>query len=138
MQRLQILHLEDNPLDGELLSLTLRNGGIACDVERVDTQADFVAALQRREFDLVISDVSLPSFNGKAALEIVRRDYPEIPFLFVSGTIGEEAAIESLLGGATDYVLKHRFSRLVPAVQRARREAEERKLRKQAEVQLFR
>ena len=66
---------------------------------------------------------SLPSFDGRSALQIVRQKFPDIPFIFVSGTIGEEAAIESLLSGATDYVLKQRFGRLVPAIQRAHREA---------------
>ncbi|HEY2381833.1 MAG TPA: PAS domain S-box protein, partial [Terriglobia bacterium] len=133
---LRILHLEDDPLDGEFLQVNLREAGLQCDILRVDTKSGFVTALQEREFDLVISDLSLPAFNGMAALEIVRERYPDIPFIFVSGTIGEEAAIDSLLSGATDYVLKHRFARLVPAVQRVMRDAEERKRRRKTEQQL--
>ena len=136
VQHLRILHLEDDLVDAELLSLTLIEAGMPCDVLRVDTRPGFVQALQQREFDLIISDLSLPGFDGSAALEIVRQQYPDIPFIFVSGTIGEEAAIESLLSGATDYVLKHKFSRLIPAVQRAQRETGERKKQRQTEQEL--
>ncbi len=136
MQALQILHLEDDPLDAELIVNTLVDAGIECEVIRVDTEADFRAALGQRRFDMIISDFSMPGFNGRSALNIAQRTFPDIPFIFVSGTIGEDAAIDSLLGGATDYVLKHRFSRLVPAIQRARREAQERRDRRQSEEKL--
>src|SRR5579863_1608364 len=110
VKHLRILHVEDDPLDAELLVATLKDAGIKCDVVRVETGPDFTARLERTEFDLVISDLSLPRFDGRIALELSRRLRPDTPFIFVSGTIGEEAAIESLLGGATDYVLKHKFS----------------------------
>jgi two-component system cell cycle sensor histidine kinase/response regulator CckA len=136
VKHLRVLHVEDDPLDAELLVTTLKDAGIRCDVVRVDAGPDFTARLERTEFDLIISDLSLPRFDGRIALEIARQLRPDTPFIFVSGTIGEEAAIESLLGGATDYVLKHKFSRLVPAVQRAMREADERKARRETEEAL--
>src|SRR5687768_2461753 len=129
MPKLQILHLEDNLMDAELCLETLTAAGMDCDILRVDSAANFTAALQTRLFDLIISDFSLPNFDGKSALRFASRNFPDTPFIFVSGTIGEDAAIESLVSGATDYVLKNKFSRLVPAVQRVLREANERKIR---------
>jgi PAS domain S-box-containing protein len=138
MKALRILNLEDEPLDTELIHATLIDGGIACEIARVQTRADFVAALEQEGFDLVLSDYSLPSFDGLSALQIRQEISPELPFILVSGTLGEDAAIESLLSGATDYVLKHRLERLVPAVRRAVREAEERIKRKRTEKALRR
>ena len=138
MKALRILNLEDEPLDTELIHATLINGGIACEIARVQTRADFVAALEQEGFDLVLSDYSLPSFDGLSALQIRQEISPELPFILVSGTLGEDAAIESLTSGATDYVLKHRLERLVPAVRRAVREAEERIKRKRTEKALRR
>jgi two-component system, cell cycle sensor histidine kinase and response regulator CckA len=133
MPKLQILHLEDNLVDAELFRETLDAAGLACDILRVDSEPAFSSALQQHNFDLIISDFSLPGFDGKSALNIASTNYPETPFVFVSGTIGEDAAIESLVSGATDYVLKHKFSRLVPAIQRVLREANEKKSRHKAE-----
>ncbi|MDQ3833805.1 MAG: PAS domain-containing protein [Actinomycetota bacterium] len=138
MKALRILNLEDEPLDTELIHATLIDGGIACEIARVQTRADFVAALEQEGFDLVLSDYSLPSFDGLSALQIRQEISPELPFILVSGTLGEDAAIESLTSGATDYVLKHRLERLVPAVRRAVREAEERIKRKRTEKALRR
>lgn len=138
MKALRILNLEDEPLDTELIHATLTDGGIACEIARVQTRADFVAALEQEGFDLVLSDYSLPSFDGLSALQIRQEISPELPFILVSGTLGEDAAIESLTSGATDYVLKHRLERLVPAVRRAVREAEERIKRKRTEKALRR
>ena len=138
MKALRILNLEDDPLDTELIHTTLIDGGIACEVARVQTRADFVAALEQEGFDLVLSDYSLPSFDGLSALQVRQEISPELPFILVSGTLGEDAAIESLTSGATDYVLKHRLERLVPAVRRAVREAEERIKRKRTEKALRR
>ncbi len=129
---LRILHLEDSVPDAELVMAALQQE-IPCRAERVETRPDFEAALDRGLFDIVISDFSLPSFDGLSALSISRAKAPDIPFLFVSGTIGEDRAIESLKAGATDYVLKHRLSRLVPAVRRAVEEKTERMARRQAE-----
>jgi len=136
VKRLNVLHLEDNILDGELVSSSLADAGLTCDVLRVATETEFRGALKERKFNLIISDYSMPGFDGKSALNIARVDAPDTPFIFVSGTIGEEAAVESLLAGATDYVLKHKFARLIPAVQRALREADDRKERQLSEEAL--
>ena len=130
---LQILHLEDNPRDAELIQATLETEGIVCDVTRVDTEADFCASLEHGSFDLILTDYTLPSFDGLSALKISMEKRPDVPFIFVSGTLGEEVAIEALKIGATDYILKERLSRIVPSVQRALREAKERAERKRAE-----
>lgn len=132
-QHLHILHLEDDPADAELVQATLAGEGINCEVTVVATRGDFVNALEQGGYDLVLADFSLPSFDGMSALQIVREQYPGLPFVFVSGRLGEESAIESLRNGATDYVLKNRLSRLAPAVQRALSEAEERLELKRAE-----
>ncbi len=128
---LRILHLEDNPADAELIRVKLQAVDIACAIERVETKADYLARLEQRCFDLIISDYTLPGFDG-----IARQKCPEVPFIFVSGTIGEEVAVDSLKQGATDYVLKDRLSRLVASVQRAMREAQERAERRQAEMKV--
>ncbi len=116
---LRILHLEDDRNDAELVQAALEEGGIACHVTRVETRADFLAALENSVFDLVLADYTLPSFDGLSALAIVEEKYPEIPFIFISGVMGEELAIETIKDGATDYVLKKRLSRIVPVVNRA-------------------
>jgi PAS domain S-box-containing protein len=135
---LRILDLEDDPLDTELLQANLMAGGISCEMVRVQTRADFEAALVNGNFDLVLSDYSLPSFDGLSALELAKEIRPEVPFILVSGAIGEERAIEAFKWGVTDYVLKQRLERLVPAVRRAVREAEERNERRRAEEALGR
>ena len=123
---LHILHLEDSPPDAFLVEATLAAGGLAFELTRVETEADYQAALQRGALDVILSDYYLPSFDGMSALELARSQLPEVPFIFVSGGIGEEQAIEMLKAGATDYVLKDRLKRLVPSVERAFREATER------------
>ena len=133
---LRILHLEDNPTDAELIQAILETEGIICDVTRVDTQADFFASLEHGGFDLILTDYTLPSFDGLSALKIALEKCPDVPFIFVSGTLGEEVAIEALKIGATDYILKQRLSRIVPSVHRALREAKERGERKRAEALL--
>ena len=126
MPSLHILHLEDNSTDAILIRSVLQSAGIDCAIERVETRSDFEAGLEQGRFDLIISDYTLPGFNGMSALEIARRKSPDVPFIFVSGTIGEEVAVDSLKQGASDYVLKDRLSRLVASVQRALREGQER------------
>lgn len=116
---LRILHVEDNALDAELISATLEQEGFPCSVQVVDTEAAFRTGLASAEIDLVICDYSIPSFSGLAALAATRSLRPHLPFIFVSGTIGEERAIDALKEGATDYVLKQRLGRLGPAVRRA-------------------
>jgi PAS domain S-box-containing protein len=124
--QLRILHLEDDPRDVELVQETLAIDGIRSLVTRVETEADFVASLRQGGFDLILADYTLPSFDGLSALKIAQQDWPHVPLIFVSGTLSEEVAIEALKVGATDYVFKTRLSRIVPSVQRALREAEER------------
>ncbi len=136
MSILRFLLLEDSLLDAELTQAILTEGGIDCELIRVETSADFLAALEAETFDLILADYALPSFDGISALEIARNRSPEISFIFVSAVLGEELAIEALKNGATDYVLKQRPGRLVPSVQRALREAKERRERKQAEESL--
>lgn len=124
--RVRVLYLEDEPKDAELVQASLEAEGIACDLTRADTRADFLTYLRQGGFDLILADYTLPLFDGISALRIAQEICPDVPFIFVSGTLGEELAIEALKIGATDYVLKTRLSRLVPSVQRALREAEER------------
>ncbi len=136
MEKLRILLLEDSLLDTELIQANLTNGGIDCELVRVETRADFQGALEKDSFDLILSDYSLPAFDGISALDTAQATCPEVPFIFVSATLGEELAIEMLKSGATDYVLKQRLERLTPAVNRALREAKERAERKRAESEL--
>jgi DNA-binding NtrC family response regulator len=111
----------------------LHKGGIEFSAKRVETKETFLKELKDFAPDLILADLTLPTFNGIAALAIVQERYPDIPFIFVSGTIGEELAIETLKRGAADYVLKDRLSRLVPAVNQALSKAEERANLKRAE-----
>ena len=134
---LYILHLEDDPNDASLVQSTLEAEGIACAVTCVQTQPDFVAALEHGGIDMVLSDFSLPAFDGLAAADIVRARWPAIPLILVSGTLGEELAIDALKGGATDYVLKQRLARLAPAVRQAMHEVEERIERGRLEAQVI-
>lgn len=133
---LQILHLEDEPKDAELVQTTLEAEGIACDLTRVETEAAFLHALELGGFHLVLADYTLPSFDGLSALDIAQRVSPEMPFIFVSGTLDENVAIEALKLGATDYVFKTRLSRIAPAVRRAISEGEQKTQRKRAEEAL--
>jgi len=130
---LRILSLEDDLNDFELVRHSLEKEGISCDLERVASRKDFIAAVETGSFDLILADHLLPGFDGLSALEIARKRSPKVPFIFVSGALGEEIAIETLRSGATDYVLKTRLARLGPAVKRALREAKDRAKRKLAE-----
>jgi len=121
----RILYLEDDRTDVELVRERLQDEGLPCNIIHVETQADFVAALNGGGFDVILADYRLPSFDGLEALSIARQIATEVPFIFLSGTMGEELAIETLKKGATDYVLKQRLSRLGPAIRRALEEAEE-------------
>src|SRR5258708_10956781 len=133
---LRILSIEDDPKDTELIQDLLETEGIVCEVTRVDTQAALLASVAQGGIDLILADYSLPSFDGISALKFAMKACPDVPFIFVSGTLGEEVAIEALKIGATDYVLKTRLSRLVPSVLRALREATEKAERKRAEESL--
>ena len=121
---IKVLLVEDEPNDAELVLRTLRRGGLACDGLRVDTEADFRRDLDAFGPHIVLSDFSMPLVDGMEALAVAHRSHPHIPFIFVSGTIGEEYAIQALKNGATDYVLKHDLGRLRPAVDRALQDAE--------------
>jgi signal transduction histidine kinase len=133
---LRLLHLEDDPIDADLITTTLMEGNIPCESQLVDTRQAFVAALKEGRMDLILADYSIPGFDGMTALTLARQHCPDVPFLFVSATIGEELAIDAMHQGATDYVLKQRLGRLVPSVQRALRELEDRTERKRAEEAL--
>src|SRR6202165_5696891 len=135
---LRILSIEDDPKDTELIQGLLETEGIVCEVTRVDTEASLRDLLKQGGVDLILADYSLPSFDGISALKLATKACSDVPFIFVSGTLGEEVAIEALKIGATDYVLKTRLSRLVPSVLRALREATQRAERKRAEESLRR
>jgi PAS domain S-box-containing protein len=134
---LRILHLEDNPDDVELVRKTIAAQGIEAGIVDVENRADFINALVKGGYDLVLADYTLPSFDGLSALAIARAKFPFLPFIFVSGTMGEEKAVETLKHGATDYVLKTHLTRLVPSIMRALREAEECAGRKKAQEALL-
>src|SRR5438105_6864032 len=124
-QHLRLLHLEDNPLDAEIIRESLKTDDFECEQILVKTRQEYESAIAQGHFDLVLSDFNVPGYDGLSALTLARRAMPDVPFILVSGTLGEEQAIESLKAGATDYVLKHRLTRFMPAVRRALQEAKE-------------
>jgi len=132
---IRILILEDNPIDAELADYTLKAAGLNFISKVVETEGEYRSALNEFSPDLILSDYDLPTFNGADALSIVKEIRPDLPFILYTGALGEERAIEILTGGATDYVMKNRLSRLVPAVERALKEAEEHRKRRTAEVE---
>jgi PAS domain S-box-containing protein len=131
-----ILHLEDDPVDAELVQDTLGEAGLTCRITLAQTRDEFETGLRDDGMDIILSDFQLPSYDGMAALRLSRKLRSDIPFIFVSGAMGEEAAIEALTQGATDYVLKQKLSRLAPAVQRALQEARNLRERRQAQEAL--
>lgn len=132
-KELRILILEDVPTDAELMEDELKESGMTFISKRVAARTAFINAINGFCPDIILSDYSLPSFDGQSALKIAMEKCPDTPFIFVSGALGEEMAIELLKKGATDYVLKNRLSRLGPAVSRALNEVEERNERKRFE-----
>jgi len=134
--RYSILIIEDNPLDAELVQQRLRAAGYSFEATVVDSRASFDSAFSRQSFDLVLADYSLPDFDGLTGLDIVRSRFARLPFIFVSGVLGEDVAVETLLRGATDYVLKQKLDRLGPAVKRALSEYAEYQSRQRAEQDL--
>ena len=132
---LRIVHLEDDPFDRELIEHALRADGLDFTMVSAPTRRTFEEALADQP-DLILSDMSLPDFDGIAAQQLARSRWPLVPFVYVSGSMGEETAIERLRAGATDYVLKHRLDKLPTAVRRAVREAEDRRQRASAESAL--
>jgi len=132
---LRLVHLEDDPADVALVQETLLHEGLTCEIVHVSTRAAFIDALEGGP-DLVLADSALPGFDGMAALRLVQERCPDLPFVYVSGTLGEEGAIQRLREGATDYVLKHNLRLLPSAVHRALQVAEQRRLREAAEHDL--
>jgi len=130
---LKILLLEDAPSDAELLERSLCREGLIFTALRVDTEPAFQQALNDFKPDIVLADYSLPSYNGRAALDYVQRAYPDIPVVMVTGAIGEEGAVELLTAGAKDYILKDRLARLPAAVRRVLAEQQEVQRRREAE-----
>ena len=133
---LHILILEDVPTDAELIKDELREAGMIFTSKSVQDRAAYFEALDEFCPDIILSDYSLPSFDGLSALKLAVGKCPDVPFIFVSGALGEETAIDLLKQGATDYVLKSRLSRLGPAVTRALQEVRERAERKMVEEAL--
>ena len=134
--KVRVVLVEDNEADAELVARHLARAHLDCDIHRVQTEPHFIAALHQVRPDLILSDFSMPQFDGLRALRIASVQARDTPFIFVSGTIGEERAIDALHRGATDYVLKSNLSRLGPAVERALREAALKAAQRQAESQL--
>src|SRR5579862_5170603 len=130
---IRILLIEDNDADVEMIRETLRQGGLSFILRHAGNEADFMRELQQHSMDLILCDHGFPSCDGFKARELARMHYPEVPFIFVTGALGEDVAIASFKNGATDYVLKSRLTQLPHAVERALREAEDRAARKQLE-----
>jgi len=138
MPQLKILMVEDSAQDAEIAFRELKRAGLEFEFRRVETEKDLRRECDDFVPDIVLSDFAMPHFDGLSALRVVRGMRPDLPFIFVSGTIGEETAIESLRGGATDYVLKTNLSRLPSAVRRAVKEAGERSALRAAEERVLR
>jgi PAS domain S-box-containing protein len=134
---IKILHLEDNLNDAQLVMAMLKKANVEFDYFFTDNEKEYLFFLENQQIDIILSDYHLPDFSGTDALLIAKSKYPHIPFVFVSGTMGEDVAIESLLNGATDYVLKNRMERLGSAVNRAFKEAQDQKARLIAEKALL-
>jgi len=134
---IKILHLEDSLADAHLVQVMLNKSKVDFEYFFADNEKDYLFHLENEQIDIILSDYNLPDYSGTEALRVAKSNYPLIPFVFVSGTMGEDAAIESLLSGATDYILKNRLERLGSAVQRAYKEAQEQKARLDAEKELL-
>jgi diguanylate cyclase (GGDEF)-like protein len=134
----RLLFVEYVDSDAELAVRRLRQDGVECTYKRIETESAFVEALRENGHDIILSGFSLPQFDGMSALALAKRESPDVPFIFVSGTIGEERAIEALRCGAVDYVLKSNLKRLAPAVTRALREAEQKREREAQQSRIAR
>ncbi|HEX2553803.1 MAG TPA: histidine kinase dimerization/phosphoacceptor domain -containing protein [Microvirga sp.] len=135
-ETLRFLLLEDSSLDAELVAEHLRGTGLTYTLDQVIAQDEFVHAIDCASYDLILADYVLPSFDGMSALRLARERCPDTPFVFVSGTLGEEIAVEALKRGATDYVLKQRLERLPGTVLRALAESRERAERRRVQQAL--
>src|ERR1043166_9043363 len=123
---LRILIVEDSEIDTELVLRELRHGNYQPTHERVETAATMTAALEQKTWDLVVADFSMPQFNALAALEVAKVKGADLPFIIVSGTIGEELAVAAMKNGPKDYIMKGNLARLLPAVDRGLRAAADR------------
>src|ERR1035437_5681310 len=135
-EALRILILEDQPADVELVTHELRKAGFEFVAKKVATEKEFLAELPTYAPQVILADYAAPGFGGLSALAAAQKQCPETPFIFVSGSLGEEEAVETLHHGATDYVARTRRARLGPAVRRALREGEERRKSQQAEQRI--
>ncbi len=137
-QAIRILHLEDAPLDAELINSMLKSDGLRCDIMVAPGKPEFELALGQQRFDLILCDHGLPNYDGFAALKLAQEKQPATPVIMLSGLLDDSQAVESLKAGATDYILKQRLARLVPAIERALRDARERAEKKPLESALRR
>ncbi|HJW11953.1 MAG TPA: response regulator, partial [Albitalea sp.] len=132
---LRLLHLEDSELDHELTLAHLKRGGLTAQALRVDSEADYLRALEQ-DWDVIISDYNLPGFSGLVALDLLKARGNDVPFVLVSGEIGEDTAVEAMRNGASDYLLKNNLARLVPALLHAIEASETRRARERADLEL--
>ncbi|MBI4657833.1 MAG: response regulator [Verrucomicrobia bacterium] len=132
---LNILIVEDVPADVRLIENALRRGGLAFQTRQVETRQQYTLQLRNQPPDVILSDHGFPAFDGYTALSIAKSQFPNIPFIFVTGALGEEVAIQAFEKGASDYVLKHHLENLVPAVVRALKASEERRKRDEVEAE---
>lgn len=136
--QIRILMVEDVEADFDLVNWTLHNGGLAFRSSRVESEEGFLRELRHHPPDVILSDHGLPVFDGFQALDLARELCPEVPFIFVTGTMGDDVAVDSLRRGATDYVLKHQLSKLAPSILGALRTADERARWRQIEDEQLR
>jgi signal transduction histidine kinase len=134
-ETLRLLHLEDSELDHELMLAHMRRAGVPLVVLRVETEADFLQALEQ-DWDVILSDYNLPGFSGLVALDLLKVSGKDLPFILVSGEIGEDTAVEAMRNGASDYLLKNNLSRLAPAVLHAVEASRTRRARQLADLEL--
>ncbi|MBW8828459.1 MAG: response regulator [Burkholderiales bacterium] len=134
-RHLRLLHIEDSELDHELTLAHLRRGGVNAEAVRVETESEYLRALDE-DWDVIVSDYNLPGFTGLMALDLLKAHGHDIPFVLVSGEIGEDTAVEAMRNGASDYLLKNNLARLVPALLHAIEAAETRRAREQADMEL--
>jgi signal transduction histidine kinase len=135
-QELYVLHLEDSELDHELTLAHLARGGLRAAVTRIDSEAEFLDAIEAQHWDAIISDYNLPGFSGLVALDLLKASGRDVPFILVSGEIGEDTAVEAMRNGASDYLLKNNLARLVPALLHAIEATETRRARVRADREL--
>jgi signal transduction histidine kinase len=133
---LRVLHLEDSAFDHELTLAYLQRAGLAVQMQRVESEAEYRAALAQGEWDVVLSDYNLPGFSGLTALELLKASRKLVPFIIVSGEIGEDVAVEAMRNGASDYLLKGNLTRLAPAMEQAIAATESFRARIDADIEL--